>query len=365
MNKGYSIIILAAVALFATSCQSRFYQIEGKGEGLKDGDTLFITDDLINGVPTDTLIVKQGSFSYESETDTTKLCMVYCAKNPEMNAPFFLEPGTIKIQLASSPEKIKVSGTECNEKWQTLNDSVFVIGSAINKIAQYAYGNKISEAEQKKLGAQITKLDDRFKQLIRHNAEENTDNEFGYFLLTYYQDDILEPATRLRLILKLPAKMQQRKSMQQIISHLKKEIAQSKNNRLSDLIMKKPDGKDESLMNLVRKNKITVIDFWASWCGPCRAEMPHIVRLYKNLRGHGLGIIGISLDSNADDWKKATRQLNITWPQLSDLKGWDNAAAKMYNVQSIPFTMVVDKKGNIIARDLRGEKLEKAVRENL
>ena len=291
--------------------------------------------------------------------------MVYCAKNPEMNAPFFLEPGTIKIQLASSPEKIKVSGTECNEKWQTLNDSVFVIGSAINKIAQYAYGNKISEAEQKKLGAQITKLDDRFKQLIRHNAEENTDNEFGYFLLTYYQDDILEPITRLHLIQKLPAKMQQRKSMQQIISHLKKEIAQSKNNRLSDLMMKTPDGKDESLMNLVRKNKITVIDFWASWCGPCRAEMPHIVRLYQNLRGHGLGIIGISLDSNSDDWKKATKQLNITWPQLSDLKGWDNAAAKMYNVQSIPFTMVVDKKGNIIARDLRGEELENAVRENL
>lgn len=365
MNHVFSITILAAVALVATSCQSRFYQIEGKGEGLKDGDTLFITDDLIDGKPTDTLIVKKGAFSYESETDTTKLCMIYCAKNPEMNAPFFLEPGSIKIQLATSPEKTKVGGTACNTKWQTLNDSVFIIGSAINQIAQEAYGNKISEKEQKKLSAKITKLDNQFKKLILRTATENTNNEFGYFLLTYYDNDIIQPSERLKLIQKLPSNMQKRKPMQQLINQLKKKIAINSQHKLADIKMKTPDGKEESLLTLVGKNKVTVIDFWASWCGPCRADMPHMVRLYQNMKGQGMGIVGISLDSDVTAWKNAIKDLHITWPQLSDLQGWDNVAAKQYGVQAIPYTLVVDQQGNIIGTNLHGDELEETVKSHL
>ena len=92
----------------------------------------------------------------------------------------------------------------------------------------------------------------------------------------------------------------------------------------------------------VKSNKITVIDFWASWCGPCRAEMPHVVELYKNYKDKGLGILGVSLDEDEQAWKTAVEKMDMKWQQVSDLKGWENAAAVMFGIQSIPFTMVLD-----------------------
>ena len=94
--------------------------------------------------------------------------------------------------------------------------------------------------------------------------------------------------------------------------------------------MQTPEGKTVSLSDFVSKNKYTLIDFWASWCGPCRKEMPNVVEAYKAFKDKGFGIVGISLDENADKWKEAITALNITWPQMSDLQGWNNAGAKLY-----------------------------------
>ena len=118
------------------------------------------------------------------------------------------------------------------------------------------------------------------------------------------------------------------------------------------------DGKPVDVMTEIARHKITVIDFWASWCGPCRAEMPGVVRLYDAYESKGLGIIGISLDSKKEAWVNAVKGMGMRWVQLSDLNGWDNAAARMFYVQSIPQTIVVDSKGTILARGLRGEELD-------
>ena len=130
---------------------------------------------------------------------------------------------------------------------------------------------------------------------------------------------------------------------------------------ISDFKQQAPDGTEVSLMEEVKKNKVTIIDFWASWCGPCRQEMPFMIELYKQYQPQGVGIIGISLDNERDAWLNATEAMGITWPQMSDLKGWENEIAQHFNVTSIPHTIVVDQQGKILRRGLRGEALQQYI----
>ena len=124
-----------------------------------------------------------------------------------------------------------------------------------------------------------------------------------------------------------------------------------------DIELPNPMGRMIKVSDYVSQNKYTLIDFWASWCGPCRAEMSTVVKAYSDYHGKGLEVIGVSLDNDKDAWMNAISQLNMPWPQMSDLKGWDCAGAKAYNVMAIPSNVLVDQQGNIVAKDLRGDDL--------
>ena len=112
-----------------------------------------------------------------------------------------------------------------------------------------------------------------------------------------------------------------------------------------------------SLYDGISKNKLTVIDFWASWCGPCRMEAPNLVSIYNDYKGKGLGFVGISLDGDYKSWAEGIEQLQLPWPQYSDLRQWDDTLARMYNIQGIPHTIIVNSKGEIMAQGLRGDEL--------
>lgn len=113
------------------------------------------------------------------------------------------------------------------------------------------------------------------------------------------------------------------------------------------------------------KGKLVLIDFWASWCGPCRKEMPNVIKIYSKFKNKGFEIYGVSLDQDKEKWMEAITKDGINWPQVSDLKYWDNVAARIYNVQGIPYTVLIDKDGKIIAKNLRGQELEKKIAEVL
>ena len=132
-----------------------------------------------------------------------------------------------------------------------------------------------------------------------------------------------------------------------------------------DFEMADPKGEVHKLSEFVGNGKVVLIDFWASWCPPCRKETPHLVELYKQYKNKGFEIVGISLDSKADAWAKGVKDLNITWIQLSDLKGWQNAGAALYGVNSIPHTVLVDKDGTIIAKNIHGEEIDAKLQETL
>ena len=358
-------ILFSILAFCLTACHSNGYKINGTTEGLSNGDTLFLTRDMQTGEPCDTIVIKDGKFSLSGETDSTLLCMVYSDLHNEINCPFFLEPGNITIHLSDQPGNSRVSGTTCNEEWQKLNDSVMVIGKEINQIAEHIYGNNLPQAEQQQGIAQIEQLNKRFADVVVKTAEKNIDNEFGYFVLTYYPEELIDNATRARLIKALPAEMRKRPAIQEIEKTITAAEKTGEGATINDFTQTSIDGSTMSLLEEVKKNKVTVIDFWASWCGPCRQEMPFMVEMYQQLKDRGFGIIGISLDSDRDAWLRASGQLGVSWPQMSDLKGWENAIAQHFNVTSIPHTIVVDQKGKILRRGLRGEALKSFVTEQL
>jgi len=134
-------------------------------------------------------------------------------------------------------------------------------------------------------------------------------------------------------------------------------------NEAPELMLPTPTGKDLALSSL--RGKVVLIDFWASWCGPCRKEMPNVKRAYEKYKGKGFEIYGVSLDKDRQDWLDAISKDGLTWPQVSDLKFWQSEAAQIYAVQSIPFTVLIDREGKIIATELRGAELERKLSEIL
>jgi peroxiredoxin len=123
-----------------------------------------------------------------------------------------------------------------------------------------------------------------------------------------------------------------------------------------DIKLPSPNGQEIALTSL--RGKYVLIDFWASWCGPCRKENPNVVRMYNKYKDKGFEIFGVSLDQDRAKWLKAIENDKLTWPHVSDLKGWESAAASLYGITAIPQTVLLDKEGKIIAKNLRGEALE-------
>ena len=130
-----------------------------------------------------------------------------------------------------------------------------------------------------------------------------------------------------------------------------------------EIELETPEGKELALSSL--KGKVVLIDFWASWCGPCRKEMPNVVKAYAKFKNKGFEIFGVSLDQDKARWIEAIQKDGITWPQVSDLKQWQSSVVRQYNIQGIPYTVLLDREGNILAKNLRGDELEKKLTEVL
>jgi len=147
----------------------------------------------------------------------------------------------------------------------------------------------------------------------------------------------------------------------QIGKEIKRLSAFSLGGEAPDFTMNTPEGQPMKLSD--HRGKVVLVDFWASWCGPCRRENPNVVKMYNKYKEKGFDILSVSLDKNKDRWLGAIEKDKMTWHHVSDLKGWQNEAAKLYGVRSIPETILLDGEGNIIARKLRGPMLEAKLKE--
>lgn len=145
------------------------------------------------------------------------------------------------------------------------------------------------------------------------------------------------------------------------IDMVEKQKATSIGQVAPEIALPNPEGQTVALSSL--RGKYVLVDFWAKWCGPCRQENPNVVRVYNKYKDKGFTVYGVSLDRSKDDWLKAIKDDGLTWTHVSDLKYWQSEAAQKYNISAIPFSLLLDPNGVIIAKNLRGPALEKKLAE--
>ncbi len=358
-----TIFALSALALMMTACQSNSYKVNGIAEGFSSGDTLFFTEGL-GELPTDTIIIKEGKFTIEGKSDSVRLCAV-ASSDGAYGVLFFNEPGTINITL-STDKPATVGGTRSNDGWNEINQLQEAFSKNTDSLLQQIYTEELDETQQKSLVEQYEAAHKDLIGKIMSTAEKYIDCELGAFIVSSLADNpSIDTDEIKRLIGLMPEQYRQREAIASIEKKLELKNKTDIGMKIDDFTMGTPDGGEMNAMSEIAKNKITILDFWASWCGPCRQEMPFMVNLYEKYHSQGLGIIGISLDQTKEDWTKAIAELGITWPQMSDLKYWQSAAAEAFQVQAIPYMVVVNSEGKILTRGLRGEELEAFVSQNL
>ena len=148
-----------------------------------------------------------------------------------------------------------------------------------------------------------------------------------------------------------------------LTKYVENEVDLRKGALFPDFTLQTPQGEPVSLYSV--KAKVKIIDFWASWCGPCRAENPHVKELYEKYHDAGLEVISVSLDDKKDKWLKAIEQDGLPWIHVSDLQAWGNPLVKMLGIQGIPYLIVLDKDNRIVGTRLRGEQLDRCVMETI
>lgn len=351
---------MATAGLLAfASCQEKAgYTIKGTIEGVAEGDTVYLQN-FVDGslVKMDSAVVKGGTFEFKGTPDsvTVSRYVTYRKNGMRMTAMVFIEKGDITLNMGT--EANKVAGTMCNDAYQQFMDKFVAINKEMSEIYQKSKTDTtLTDDQRKDLEKQLAEKDSLGTEMVYNCINENINNLVGVQLLTSYAN-AFETAKVKALLDKVPAAYSADKDIVALKEHIatieKTEVGQ----KFIDFAMNTPEGKEVKLSDFISQNKYTLIDFWASWCGPCRAEMPNVVAAYNAFKAKGFGIVGVSLDNNAEAWKKAIKDLNITWAQMSDLKGWSCEGAKLYGVRAIPATVLVDQEGTIVARNLRGEEL--------
>lgn len=357
--------LLAAAGLMTlAACQENTgYVIDGTVANGTDGEYVYLNTVGRNAEVLDSALIKGGKFQFKGNPEVSVFpkAVSYSSKDGKIATMLFLDKGTIKVTL--DQENPSVSGTQNNETLHSFMTEYKKQSEEMQGIyASYRTDSTLTDAQREELMAKLNEKGKAQDDFVLAQMEANVANPFGAYLMASFgmNADVDKLA---ELLGKVPAEL----ASAEAITSLKEYVQHCQNTaegkKFVDFAMKTPEGEDVKLSDFIGKDKYTLVDFWASWCGPCRREMPTVVEAYAKFKSKGFGIVGVSLDQSADQWKKAIKDLNITWPQMSDLKAWQCEGAKLYGVRGIPATVLIDKDGVIVARNLRGEDLIKKLDE--
>lgn len=365
--KKLTFLVIATATLGMIACsggKQNGYIITGTVEGANDGDSVFLQERVNHKfVQLDTAVITNGTFTFKGAQDSTVSRYIFCkTQAAPLQMDFFLENGKINITLTKDNDS--ATGTPSNDAYQELRTPMSEMRTRAIAIYKEMSDTTLTDEQRVAKQQESMKLQEEYRALIRESVKKNIGNPVGvyFFKQTYYDNSTAENEELLSLI-------SEQYQNDEVIVGIKKQIEKEKKtaigNKFTDFEMQTPEGKTVKLSDYVGKGKVVLIDFWASWCGPCRREMPNLVETYAKYKDKNFEIVGVSLDQDATAWKDAIKKLNMTWPQMSDLKYWQSEGAQLYAVTGIPHTVLIDGEGTIIARGLHGEDLQNKVAEAL
>ena len=367
MKKIVFIITSALLFVACNNLKDNEFLISGTANGIENGKKVFIEVQTETGTLTkDTAVVTDGKFELKGITEEIDLGFIRI-ENEQINLPLILEEGKIEINIVKdSLHKSTLGGTPNNDKFQKFNTESRAISEKVAKFEK-DNGPEMQKAQMSNDTVTINKLLKEYKKFqnemndySKKFIKENPDAYLSVLLLeNFLMRQYLTPEEIKSYFEGLDKDVKETKSGKKIKTALDSMTAIVIGKPAPNFSAPSPEGKTISLKESL--GKVTIIDFWASWCGPCRAENPSVVALYNEFHPQGLNIIGVSLDKDAKKWKEAIAKDGLVWPHVSNLKFWEDPIAKQYNVQSIPATFILDEKGNIVAKDLRGEELRAKV----
>jgi peroxiredoxin len=279
------------------------------------------------------------------------------------NLPLFIENSAISIVgLADSLSKAKVSGSKTNDEYQALKAKIEAIDEEGNKY--YKQGQEAENNGDKAKADSLKNLAEKLwteeGSLQKSYIKNNPASFISPFVLSQIYHE-MEADTLDAYLKGFDKKLESAKIVKTLSERVVKLKTVAVGQIAPDFTMAAADGTPVKLSDVYSKNEYTLVDFWASWCGPCRRENPNVVATYNEYKTKGFNVLGVSLDTKKENWLKAIEDDKLTWAHVSDLKGWQNEAAGLYAVSSIPSNLLIDKTGKIIARNLREEKLKETI----
>jgi len=356
-------ILIMLPVLAACSLQPR-YTITGTLADIDQGRILL--EQMINNemVVIDSAEVKNGQFSFSGSVTIPDLYYMRVVER-RGRLSLFIENSKISITgHADSLYRADVTGSAVQEELQAFNvklDSFYWEMRIISGGYQLALENN---DEEKMAGIQekLEELDNQMTEVQNEYVSTHTASYISPYIIRNmsYEMEVDQIEEKLLLLDEKLAESQILKELWDRVGVLKRVAV---GQMAPDFTQDSPGGVPLSLSSL--KGNILLVDFWAAWCGPCRRENPNVVNAYKKYHEKGFDILGVSLDDDRDDWLQAIQDDGLTWNHVSDLKGWANEAAALYGVNAIPHSVLLDRDGKIIDRNLRGGDLHDRLAELL
>lgn len=360
-------IVAAICAAFATlSCSTApKATISGKLENAVD-QKIFITE-RINGeyISTDSATMSGGKFLLETENVYPRQVLITFEKNRNIAVPLIFDASQFVIEGDyNNMSDVKISGSEPMRLKEDLNAAIKPLREKNYAISKEFYSKDTGglsdeefAAKQEVLRAEYIEIEEQIKKITEEAIAKNSNNIFGASIISEQRPNDYESV--VMLLSKVLPDMPKNRYIDDLNTLKAIYFSLQKGQVAPDFTVSTPDGTPISLSSL--RGKVVLLDFWASWCAPCRAANPAVVALYNSYKDSGFTVLGISLDVKKESWLKAIEQDGLTWHHGSDLKEWASAPAQLYAISSIPQTFLIDKDGKILGANLYGEELKSAV----